>query len=420
MKPLLINTADRGGAAKACLRLHEGLLQQNIKSKVLLRNKTNSNVPETYQISLQAIERSLKTKITDKTIKILKELKLYKSKVDDFFSKRPDGLEMFSYPFSNYNILKSDLYQNADIINLHWVAEFLDYKSFFQNNKKPVVWTLHDQNPFTGGEHYTEKYLGIDKNGYPIKRNLSNTEKNKFNEIIKIKQDALANVEDLHIVALCNWMANEVKQSEVFGKYPVNIIPNSIDSTIFKPRNKAYSRELLNIPQNKKVILFVADSISNQRKGYVYLERAFEQIKNKDVILCSIGAKSSTLKTNKNVIELGHVSDEMLMSIIYSAADIFVIPSLMDNLPNTVLESILCGTPVIGFPIGGIPDMVQDRENGYLTKEISVQALVETLNKFIETSEMFDNDTIRKNAVKKYDLQVQAKNYIKLYEQILK
>ena len=420
MNPLLINTYDKYGAATACLRLHEGLLQQNIKSKVLLRNKTNSNIPETYQISLQAIERSLKTKITTKTLNILKELKLYKPKSDNFISNRPEGLEMFSYPNSKINLLKSDLYQNADIINLHWVAEFLDYKSFFQNNKKPVVWTLHDQNPFTGGEHYTEKYLGIDKNGYPIKRNLSNTEKNKFNEIIKIKQDALANVEDLHIVALCNWMANEVKQSEVFGKYPVNIIPNGIDSTIFKPRNKAYSRELLNIPQNKKVILFVADSISNQRKGYVYLERAFEQIKNKDVILCSIGAKSSTLKTNKNVIELGHVSDEMLMSIIYSAADIFVIPSLMDNLPNTVLESILCGTPVIGFPIGGIPDMVQDRENGYLTKEISVQALVETLNKFIETSEMFDNDTIRKNAVKKYDLQVQAKNYIKLYEQILK
>ncbi len=420
MKPLLINTADRGGAAKACLRLHEGLLQQNINSTVLLKNKTNNQIAETYQISLQAIERTLKTKITTKTLNILKELKLYKPKSDNFISNRPKGLEMFSYPNSKINLLKSDLYQNADIINLHWVADFLDYKSFFQYNKKPVVWTLHDQNPFSGGEHYTEKYLGIDKSGYPIKRIITKTEQNKFAEILKIKKEALSNFDNLHIVALCYWMANEVKQSEVFGKYPVNIIPNGIDSTIFKPRNKAYSRELLNIPQDKKVVLFVADSISNKRKGYVYLERAFEQLKNKDVILCSIGAKSSILKKNKNIIELGHIADELLMSIIYSAADVFVIPSLIDNLPNTVLESIMCGTPVIGFPVGGIPDMIQDGENGYLTKEISVPALVKTISKFLETSNVFDNDTIRKNAVKKYYLQVQANNYIKLYEQILK
>ncbi len=420
MNTLLINTSDRGGAAKACLRLHEGLLQQNVNSKVLLKNKTYSNIPETYKISIQTIERSLKTKITKKTLNILKELKLHKPKSDYFIQNRPKGLEMFSYPTSNLNILKSDLYQNADIVNLHWVANFLDYTSFFINNKKPIVWTLHDQNPFTGGEHYTEKYLGIDKKGYPIKRIITKTEQDKFDEIIQIKKEALSNFEKLHIVALCNWMSEEVKQSDVFGKFPVSIIPNGINSSIFKPRNKVYSRELLNIPQDKKVLLFVADSISNSRKGYIYLERAFEQIKNKDIILCSIGAKSSFLKTNNNIIELGHIQDELLMSIIYSAADVFVIPSLMDNLPNTVLESIMCGTPVIGFPIGGIPDMVQDGENGYLTSEISVPSLIETITKFLETPNIFDSKKIRENAVEKYDLKVQANNYIKLYEQILK
>ena len=180
MNPLLINTSDRGGAANACLRLHKGLLQQNISSKLLVKNKSRNDIPETYNISIQAIERTLKTKITAKTLSILKELKLYKPKSDSFISNRLNGLEMFSFPFSEYNLLKSDLYKNADIINLHWVANFLNYNFFFQNNKKPIVWTLHDQNPFTGGEHYTEKYLGIDEKGYPIKRIITKAEQNKF------------------------------------------------------------------------------------------------------------------------------------------------------------------------------------------------------------------------------------------------
>lgn len=420
MNPLLINTADRGGAAKACLRLHQGLLQQNINSKVLLRNKTNNEIPETYQISLHEIERSLNTKLTDKSIKILKELKLYKPKPDNFAVNRPKGLEMYSYPFSDYNILKSNLYQNADIINLHWVAIFLDYKLFFQNNKKPVVWTLHDQNPFLGVEHYAETIIGIDKKGYPIKRNISEKEKNIFQENLKIKKEALFNFENLHIVAPSIWLSEEAKQSELFGKYKVRIIPYGLDTDTFKPRNKTYSRELLNIPQDKKVILFVADSISNHRKGFIYLQQAFELLKNENTVLLSVGSKNSELNKLKNYRELGRIRDELLMSIIYSIADVFVIPSLMDNLPNTVLESIMCGTPVIGFPVGGIPDMVQDGENGYLTEEISVPALFKTIEKFLESPDVFDRSKIRENAVEKYDLKIQAINYIELYQQILK
>jgi glycosyltransferase involved in cell wall biosynthesis len=108
------------------------------------------------------------------------------------------------------------------------------------------------------------------------------------------------------------------------------------------------------------------------------------------------------------------------MSIAYSASDVFVIPSLMDNLPNTVLESLMCGTPVIGFPVGGIPDMIQDGENGLLTQDISVSSLLETLIKFLNSSELFDRNKIRENAVKKYDQKLQAGSYIKLFDSILK
>jgi glycosyltransferase involved in cell wall biosynthesis len=408
MHPLLINTYDTGGAANACIRLHKGLLHENIDSKLLVRQKARNDIPEEYQIELNTIELSFGTKINNRLKNILKELKLYSPKPDKFISRRPNGLEMFSYPNSIYDITKSKLFKQADFINLHWVADFLDYPSFFRNCDKPVAWTLHDQNPFLGIEHYAEDYIGIDNNGFPIKRELTIAEKEKINEGLKIKAEAFSDFNDLHIITLCNWMKQEVENSELLKKYSVCIIPNGIDSNVFKPRNKNYSRELLNIPQNKKVLLFVSDSVNNHRKGFAYLIKAFEQINNNNIVLLSVGAKNSSLIQSNNIKELGRINDELLMSIIYSAADVFIIPSLMDNLPNTVLESIMCGTPVIGFPVGGIPDMIQDGENGYLTDEISVPALKRTIEKFIETSDTFNTEQIRHNAVKKYDLSIQA------------
>jgi glycosyltransferase involved in cell wall biosynthesis len=176
----------------------------------------------------------------------------------------------------------------------------------------------------------------------------------------------------------------------------------------------------LDIPKDKKVILFVADLISNHRKGFLYLKKAFEKLDSEDVVLCAIGNKSGELKSLNNIKELGPIYDERLMSIAYSAADVFVIPSLMDNLPNTVLESLMCGTPVIGFPIGGITDMVQHGINGLLVKEVGVNALHETLNSFLNTIDTFDSERIRRDAVRKYDLKVQANSYIHLFESILK
>lgn len=419
MKTLLINTTDRGGAAQSCIRLHKGLLQLSIDSKLLLKEKTNENISDTYKISLQTIARSLYTKLSHRLKNILKELDLYTEKTDKFIKLRPGGLEMFSYPYSDYRIEKSELYKEADIINLHWVANFLDYKSFFANNTKPVVWTLHDQNPFTGGEHYKETILGIDSKGYPIKRTLSNFEKQKFKDILKYKAEALSKVNNLTIVAPSLWLCNEAKNSELFSNFTVKHIPNGLESDIFKPVDNLYSKHLLNLPLDKKILLFVSDYVVNQRKGFIYLQAAIENLKNDKIFLISVGTKNNDLKNLPNYKHFGFIHENLLMSVIYSAADAFVIPSLMDNLPNTVLESIMCGTPVIGFPTGGIPDMIQDGDNGFIANEISVDALVKAISKFIECDDIFDADIIRKNAVDKYDLSVQAKEYLQLYSDIL-
>jgi len=422
MKVLLVNSFDKGGAANSCKRLHLGLLSKNIESEVLLKSKQDNWV---HSFNFVQFPKSLsKIKSLENKIKrILKEFKVYspkepKQEDQEFLKRRLRGLEMFSYPNSSSDITQSAPYKRAEIINLHWVANFLDYQSFFEKNTKPVVWTLHDMNPFSGGEHYEEKYLGIDNFGFPIRRQVSEEEIKFAKKNIEIKIQALSKVKNLTIVAPSEWLAEEARKREVFKGKAVHCIPNGLDPKIYSPRDQDYSRGLLNIPRDKKVILFVADSISNNRKGFIYLKRAFQQLSNKNVVLCAVGQKNSELESFNNILELGPIYDERLMSVVYSAADIFVIPSLMDNSPNTVLESIMCGTPVIGFPMGGIPDMIRHGKNGLLTKEISVNSLVETLTDFLDKPERFDKDEIRGDALKKYDQKIQAERYISLFKEI--
>lgn len=422
MKILIINAFDRGGAANACLRLHEGLLSEDIDSFVLLKNK-QKNTPNTEVAKQKKNQKSKFQKAILKLKRILKELKILKdkpSKIETFIDSRSSKLEMFSFPFSNYDITESNLYKEADIVNLHWVADFLDYKSFFEKNTKPIVWTLHDMNPFTGGEHYEELFLGIDAEGKPINRIKTVLEKKVSGINLNLKKNIINNLENLTIVSPSKWLTKEAIKSEVFSGKKVFNIPNSLNHEIYIPRDKEYSRDIFKIPKDKKVILFVADSISNNRKGFIFLKKAFEQFAMDNIILCAIGNKNSELESINNILELGPIYDERLMSIAYSAADVFVIPSLMDNLPNTVLESIMCGTPVIGFPVGGIPDMIQDWENGLLTKDISVTSLLETLVSFLNSTEKFDRNAIRENAVKKYNQKLQSTRYIELFEKILK
>ncbi len=420
---LLINTYDRGGAANSCKRLHLALLDQEVNSKVLLKFKQN-NWPISSSFLQPVSHPSTFQKIEAKLKRILKEVKIYSSKPKkdnclEFLNTRPQALELFSFPNSNIDITESPLYKEADVINLHWVANFLDFESFFQKNKKPVIWTLHDMNPFSGGEHYLEKYLGIDEFGFPIMRDLSKEELRLAKKNIAIKKQVMSKIDNLTIVAPSEWLAEEARKSEVFKGKSIHCIPYGLDPDIYSPKDKNYSRDLLGIPRDKKVILFVADSINKSRKGFVFLKEAFKQLSLENITLCTIG-HSEGLEMENEVVEIGAINDEMLMSYAYSAADVFVIPSLMDNLPNTVLESLMCGTPVIGFPVGGIPDMIDHGKNGLLTKEISVASLYLTIIQFINSNEIFNREKIREEAVKKYDSKIQANKYISLFQSVLK
>lgn len=416
MKVLIVNTYESGGAAKASFRLAEGLRTSDIEVSVLLKRNNSTNI-DAEVLNPQPV--SLLNYLKQKTRGLFVKLKLIKrTKKERFIKERSKGLELFTFPDSSFDITTSALYKEADIINFHWVADFLDYSSFFKKNTKPVVWTLHDMNPFSGGEHYEEVYFGIDSSGFPIKRVLSQAEQNVFSNVVSIKREALSNTSQLSIVSPSQWLADKANASDVFKNCPVYCISNSLNTDIYKLRPQKVARELLNIPLDKKVILFVAESLSNNRKGFMFLKRALENLKSNDFVLCVVG-KNKTSIGFKNVIELGMIKDEVKMSMTYTAADVFVIPSLMDNLPNTVVESLCCGTPVIGYPIGGIPEMIVNGENGLLTAEISVAALAKTINEFLSNSNQYNREAIAKEASKKYNLDVQANAYINLFNTIL-
>lgn len=419
MKVLIINTYDTGGAANACIRLHQGLLNQKIDSNLLLLHKTkdlqnshqfNRKKPKSLPFFLK-MKRGLANKLNISKPKLSEE--------ELFLRQRERSLEMYSFPNSNHNITQSKLYQEADIINLHWVAGFLDFESFFKKNTKPVVWTLHDMNPFLGGEHYKEINHGITSLGTPRKRNISDVEKFLSRKNLKLKISVLSKVENLTIVSPSVWLKAEAQSSELFKNRIIQVIPYGLNTKLFTIRNPKFGRELFNIPSHKKVILFVADSIQNNRKGYIYLKRALENLNSSDVILCSLGKGAPKFDSHLEMMHLGHINDDRFLSVVYSLADVFVIPSLMDNLPNTVLESLLCGTPVIGFPIGGIRDMISQGNNGILTSEVSVNSLQNTIEIFLFQKVKWSKEKIREQAVLNYDQSVQAKKYIDLYTEII-
>lgn len=393
MKILLINTYEQGGAATACIRLHKGLLKAGFDSKLLLRNYESSDLPETYRVyesngkwRIKKIQQEL---IGNRNYKLPKTLSEY--------------APHFYFPQSAYDLSKHPLVQWADVINLHWVCDFLDY-SFFYKVHKPIFWTLHDLFPFTGGQAY-ENILPKEKFTKWIQQN------------IKTKAKAYEHSYIEGIIVLNEWMKRLSSHSNLLDSFPHYLIPNGIDVSIFKVYNQAFARRIFDLPTDKKVLLFVADNTKDERKGFRHLLAALPLLEAQNTVLAVLGSRVHQLQEHENMIKLGRIEDERLMALAYAASDVFVIPSVEDNLPNTVVESLCCGTPVVGFHIGGIPDMVHDGENGFLADVIDSVQLASKIDQAL--THVFDRTTIHLEAAKKYNQQRQATAYADLFAQSL-
>lgn len=426
MKVIHITTSNKGGAGIAALRLHEELLSSGIDSKLLSLYQFPSTIKEQYLFDKRDYILPLFVDVVFLFRKVLKRLNLYSSLSEKYSKKylknRPKGFEHFSFPFSDVSILKHPLVKNADIIHLHWVSDgFLDYKHFFNNCGKKVVWTLHDMNPFTGGCHHADGCFKFETTCSHCPQLKSTIDENFSETLLNIKKASLNRIktEQLKITAPSQWLTSLSQKSNLFKRFAHYTIHNLADDQVFKFRTKQEARLKLNIPFEKKMVLFVAHNVSDKRKGTDFLIDALKRFSNDDSILvCSVGSSSERISFDLEHKKMGYVNDEQTMAELYASADVFVLPSLAENFPNTICESLLCGTPVVAFNVGGISELVND-ENGVLVEPFNVDKLHDAIDFVLKNQSKFEGVHISKNAFKQLGKKGIAKQFMDLYSEIL-
>jgi len=424
MKIVQINTYDiRGGAARAAYRLHRGLLQIGEDCRMLAKRKDS----------------------TDSSVFCIAPQNLVEKSDRDFFlstviqghyidSHRTDiSNTLFSLPYPGYDLSVLPLVQTADIINLHWVAHH--YQSLLTLQElfalgKPVVWTLHDQWAFTGGCHYAagcEKY----RQDCVACPQLANDPFDLPAAVLKDKRE-LFKGGNLAIVTPSRWLAACARESRLFKNLRVEVIPYSLDTDVFSPLPKTEAKESVGLSAEIVTLLFVAHVGNEKRKGFQELKAAIQYClaepefqnlveSNRVRILC-FGYPSDELEAvGIPVVSLGYLNSDQEIRAAYAAADLFILPSLEDNLPNTMLESMSCGTPVVAFDVGGIPDVVVDGVTGQLAPVGDVLKLARAILSLVFNPERREEmgQNCRKMMVEEYALTVQAQRYVELYQELL-
>jgi len=357
MKVLHLSSRDVvGGAAVASYRLHNGLLNHGVDSHMLVQYKS---------VSIDSIS-GVGSRFRANISYFLDSLPVYISRC-----KRGTT---FSPAYFPDRIIENVDRLSPDIIHLHWInGGFLRVETLLELNK-PIVWTLHDMWPYTGGCHYSgECSRYTDSCGCCPE--LGSTSLNDLSHRIWKRKLAAWNRLPINFIAPSNWMAKCVKSSSLFSKADVSVIPNCIDTTEYAPSDRVNARDFLGLPVDKRLILFGAMSpMGDPRKGYQSLLNALKYLVEKglgeDTELIVYGSTKTEMNSclGMKIHYFGHLNNQKTMVLLNSAADVFIAPSIQDNLPNTVVEALSCGTPCVAFNIGGMPDLITQGVNGYLAK----------------------------------------------------
>jgi glycosyltransferase involved in cell wall biosynthesis len=344
---------------------------------------------------------------------------------ESYEDSRPSGLELFSDDRTGYGPQVPAHLPDCDLVNLHWIANFVSLSAFFRAVEVPVVWTLHDMNAFTGGCHYNVGCRKFEQQCGACPQ-LGSTDENDLSRSVWTRKwkayESASRSNRIHIVAPSQWLAQEAQRSTLFAEAPVHVIPYGLNTDLFQPRDTERLRSALEIPREHRIVLFVAQSAQKHRKGFDLLADAVSSLSAGAMTLLSIGGNEPDLGTALPHTHLGTIESDLLLSVFYSLADLFVIPSRQDNLPNTVLESMACGTPVVGFDTGGIPDMVRPGETGWLAETRNVRALRDAIEQALADGAAREQRGQRGRGVveKEYTLERQARRYRDLYRRILR
>lgn len=421
MKPLhiihLATSDTAGGADRAAYRLHLGLQRLGHRSTMLVKRKHSADDLVTAFRPSSRLDRRLLRSFRRRFLKI--QLGRY---------RREGALkrERFSDDRSVFGSELVYALPACDLVNLHWTAGFVDFRAVLPAlaRRCPVVWTLHDMNVFTGGCHYAWGCDSYTRQCGQCPHLSSSSKKDLSRTIWGRKRAAFNNVPEdrIHIVAVCRWLGGEAGRSSLLRDFPISMIHNGLDTESFAPRDQAACRANLGVPRDASVILFAAETTQAPRKGFPVLLEALNQIADTaNLFLLTVGAGHPEVPSRVRHRHLGFVAEDGSLAEVYSAADFFVIPSLQEALAQTALEAMACGTPVIGFAIGGIPDMVIPEVTGYLVKTTNAAALAAAIEAALENrprrSQMSAN--CRRMVTERYTIEAQAHAYEAVYRQLL-
>lgn len=413
MRVLIVNTSEKtGGAAVAAKRLMEALNNNGVKAKMLVRDK------ETDDIKVVGLGQgwSHQWQFLWERWCIFCHL---------HFSRR----HLFEIDIANSgtDITRLREFKEADVIHLHWINQGMLSLSVIKKilgSGKPVVWTMHDIWPATAICHLT---LGCNrfKTGCCACKYLPNGGSgNDLSAKIWKRKKTVIGGGSISFVACSKWLAKEAKASALLGGQRIYSIPNPIDTRLFHQCDKAEARRTLGLPQDKRLILFVSQRVTNVNKGIDFLIRACEKLAEEmpqareRVGIAVLGGHAEEVADRLpfQTFPLGYVSDERKIVEVYSAVDLFALPSLSENLPNTIMEAMACGVPCVGFNVGGIPEMIDHKRNGYVAEYKNADDLANGIRWILGEA---DREDLGREAVKKvlsnYSQTSVAIKYIEVY-----
>lgn len=417
MRILIVNTSERtGGAAIAAGRLTEALKSHGIKAKMLVRDKQTDRIST---VALGGGWKQVRKFVWERVVIWIKS---------HFRRER-----LFSVDIANTgnDITRLPEFKEADLIHLHWINQGMLSLKVIRKilaSGKPVVWTMHDMWPCTGICHHARTCTAFHSECGACPMIYSQKRKDLSTRIFRQKQRLYASG-GIHFVTCSHWLEGMAKQSALLVNQPVSVIPNPISTTLFHPIKQTEARQKLALPTEGKLILFGSVKLTDKRKGIDYMVEACRLLAKQhpalkeQLALVAVGMHAAELQplVPFKVHNMGYVKEEHQLAEIYNAADLYVIPSLDENLPNTIMEAMACGTPCVGFPTGGIPEMIDHLKNGYLTKEHSAEQLAEGIYTLLTTPayESLSHEAVAKvNAC--YSERSVANQYGQLYAKLLK
>ena len=416
MRVLIVNTSERtGGAAVAASRLMEALNNNGVKAKMLVRDK------ETDRLTVAAVPGQKWMQFYFLWERFVVWLRLY-------FNRK----HLFEVDIANCgaDVTLLPEFQEADVVHLHWINQgMLSLKGIRKilNTGKPVVWTMHDIWPATAICHLTLDCRNFETQCAHCRLLPGSGSTNDLSTQIWKRKQQMLNDRQITFVTCSQWLAGEAQKSALLKGQRVVSIPNPIDTHIYTPKDKQQARQRVGLPTEGRIILFASQRVTNRNKGMGYLLEACRLLaeqypeKKEDITVAILGGHAEEIEGQLpfRTCPLGYVNDEQRIVDIYNAADVFVLPSLSENLPNTIMEAMACGVPSVGFRIGGIPEEIDHQQNGYVADYCSSEDLARGIWWTLYEA---DHEAVRKACLQKvahnYSQQSVANHYLEVYESL--